>query len=211
MKLVKGLVIVALVLVILLFVAKGAIQVEVDEESLPVNVYSEDADLLTLVNARMFDLFVTSVTNEYTVVEEVVNLIILDSIRDNVNSDYDPLGDCETTDCNYIVYDENYYVSYIWAELSEDDQLIIYVSLGSEVFIGVNTVFSFYFDIDIDYEGFGIELTLDSYNISDKTLSMDILDSIFSNLDIDNIESQVSKGELDLTEYSYKISFNPFT
>ena len=78
MKLIKGLVIVALVLVILLFVAKGAIQVEVDEESLPVNVYSEDADLLTLVNARMFDLFVTSVTNEYTVVEEVVNLIILD-------------------------------------------------------------------------------------------------------------------------------------
>ena len=89
--------------------------------------------------------------------------------------------------------------------------MIIYVSLGSEVFIGVNTVFSFYFDIDIDYVGFGIELTLDSYNISDKNLSMDILDSIFANLDIDNIESQVSKGELDLTEYSYEISFNPFT
>ncbi len=40
---------------------------------------------------------------------------------------------------------------------------------------------------------------------------MSILDSIFSNLDADTIESQVSTGDLDLEEYSYTISFSPFS
>ncbi|MCK5388176.1 MAG: hypothetical protein KAJ22_02725 [Candidatus Izimaplasma sp.] len=211
MKVLKGLIVVLVLLVVLVLVAKSIIQVDVSEDVLPTSVYEEDTDLLTLVNTKLLGLFTTTVTSEYTIVEEVVNLIIIDSIRDNVNSDYDPLGDCDTTDCNFIIYDENYYVNYIWAELSDDDQLIIHVSLGSERSIGVNTTFDFYFDIDIDYLGFGIELTLDTYYISDKNLSTDILDKIFSNLDIDEIESQVSKGELDLEEYSYKISFNPLS
>ena len=210
MKAVKGLIFVLVLLFVFLLVAKGAIQVDVDENLLPTNVYEEDADLLTLVNTRMYDLFMTSVTNEYTIVEEVVNLIILDSIRDNVNSEYDPIGDCDTTECNFIVYEDNYYINYIWAELSDDNQLIIHVSLGSEKFIGVNTVFNFYFDIEIDYLGFGIELTLDAYTLGDVDLSMEILNRIFSNIDTEQIEGQVSKGELDLTEYSYKISFSLF-
>jgi len=208
MKAVKGLLVGLFAIVLILLLIKASIQVEVDEDTLPVNVYEEDADLLTLVNTRLIDLFINSATNEYTVVEEVVNLIILDSIRENVNSEYDPLGDCETTECNYIVYDENYYVSFIWAELSDDNQLIVHVSLGSDALVGVNTIFDFYFDIDIDYLGFGIELTLDTYYINDTNLSINILDKIFSNLDTEQIESQVSKGELDLTEYTYKISFS---
>ncbi len=99
-------------------------------------------------------------------------------------------------------------MNYIWAELSDDNQLIVHVSLGSDALVGVNTIFDFYFDIDIDYLGFGIELTLDTYYINDTNLSMGILDKIFSYLDTAQIESQVSKGELDLTEYSYKISFS---
>jgi len=106
MKAVKGLLVGLFAIVLILLLIKASIQVEVDEDTLPVNVYEEDADLLTLVNTRLIDLFINSATNEYTVVEEVVNLIILDSIRENVNSEYDPLGDCETTECNYIVYDE---------------------------------------------------------------------------------------------------------
>ncbi len=207
MKAVKGLIVVLVVLLVLLFVAKSVIQVEANEDLLPTNVYEENADLLTVVNTSLFDLFVTSVTNEYTVVEEVVNLIILDSIRDNVNSEYDPLGDCDTNECNFIVYDDNYYVNYIWAELSDDNQLIIHVSLGSETFIGVNTIFHFYFDIDIDYVGFGIELTLDTFYLHERELSMGILDTMFSNLDSTKIENQVSIGDLDLEEYSYRISF----
>ncbi len=208
MKILRKLVILVIIVFGLLMVIKAQIQVEVNEDALPTNVYEENADLLTVVNIKLFDLFVTSVTNEYTVVEEVVNLIILDSIRDNVNSNYDPLGDCETVECNYIIHNDNYYVNYIWAELSDNNQLIVHVSLGSEKLIGVNTIFDFYFDIDIDYTGFGIELTLDTYDINDIGLSKDILDKIFSYLDTAQIESEVSKGELDLTNYSYKISFS---
>jgi len=208
MKLIKMLVVVIVVLFGLLLVGKSKIQADVSEDSLPTNVYEEDADLLSVVNTKLFDLFVTSVSNEYTVVEEVINLIILDSIRDNINSSYDPLGDCDTVECNFIIHEDNYYVNYIWAELSDEDQLIIHVSLGSEKFIGVNTIFDFYFDIDIDYINFGISLTLDTYDINDIALSRDILDKLFSYLDKDSIESQVSKGDLDLTNYSYSISFS---
>ena len=77
------------------------------EEELPTNVYEEDSDLLTIANTRLYDLFVTSVTLEYSVVEEVINLIILDSIRENINSEYNPLGDCETNECNFIIYELN--------------------------------------------------------------------------------------------------------
>jgi len=208
MKKLRLLVILVVVLVGLLFVAKSAIQVDVNEDSLPMAIYYETGDLLNLVTLKMFGLFMVSSTNEYTVVEEVINLVILDSIRENINSDYEPLGSCDTIECNYIIYDENYYVNYIWAELSDDNQMIVHVSMGSEKFIGVNTVFDFYFDIEIDYINFGITLTLDSYYISDINIPMSLLDNIFSNLDTDQIESQVSKGDLDLTDYSYKINFS---
>ena len=208
MKIIKILIVTVVVLAVLGFIGVGVINVDVIEDDLPTNVYEEDANLLSLVNTRLFDLFVTSVTNEYGVVEEIVNLVILDSIRENINSEYDPLGDCETNECNFIIYEDNYYVNYIWAELNEDDQLVIHVSLGSEILIGVNTIFDFTFDIDIDYLGFGIELTLDSYSINNMDLSMNILDNIFSNLDTDQIESEVSKGELDLEEYTYTLSFS---
>ncbi len=208
MKIIKILIVTVVVLAVLGFIGVGVINVDVIEDDLPTNVYEEDANLLSLVNTRLFDLFVTSVTNEYGVVEEIVNLVILDSIRENINSEYNPLGDCETNECNFIVYEDNYYVNYIWAELNEDDQLVIHVSLGSEILIGVNTIFDFTFDIDIDYLGFGIELTLDSYSINNMDLSMNILDNIFNNLDTDQIESEVSKGELDLEEYTYTLSFS---
>jgi|LGVE01.1.fsa_nt_gb hypothetical protein len=213
MKVIRALLIIIVVLVIIGAIGIGKINVDVIEDDLPTNVYEEDADLLSLVNIRMISLFVDRDTNEYGIVEEIINLIILDSIRENVNSSYDPLSDCETEECNFIIHEDNYYLNFVWAELSDDNQLIIHVSVGTEKFIDVNTIFDFYFDIDIDYLGLGIELTLDSYNINDIDLSMSMLDNIFEQLDIEEIESNITKGELDLTKYSYKISFSiiPFT
>ena len=211
MKFIKILVVLSIILIALGFVGIGMISVDVVEDSLPTNVYEEDADLLTIVNTRLFDLFVTGVTNEYTVVEEVINLIILDSIRENINSEYDPLGDCDTSECNFIIYEDNYYVNYIWAELNSDNQLVVNVSLGTEKLVGFNTIFDFVFDIEIDYLGLGIELTLDSYHINDHNLSISILDSIFGALDKEQIESDISKGELDLDDYSYSLSFTPIS
>ena len=114
-------------------------------------------------------------------------------------------------DCNFIIYEDKYYVNYIWAELSDDDQLIIHASLGSEVLMGVNTILSFYFDINIDYLGMSIELALDTYEINDMELSLSLLDKIFAQFNVEAIENSVSNGDLDLTEYTYTLGFDPLS
>jgi hypothetical protein len=158
----------------------------------------------------MVELFFTSYSNEYTVTEEILNLVVLDSIRENINADYDPLSDCETIECNYIVHEDNYYLNYIIINVTEDNQFLVRVSIGSDKFIDYNTVFSFLFDVEIKYSDFEISLTLDEYYVGDRDLPISILDNIFKNLDKDEIENQVSVGELDLEEYSYTISLSPF-
>ena len=201
---------IVLVLGILVF-ALYSVKVDFEESELPVNVYEEQADLLSIVDAKLFELFITSVTNEYTVIEEVLNLVVLNSIRDNVNAEYDPLGDCETIECNFIIHEDYYYLNYIVVELTENDQFLVRVSLGSDKYLEYNTVFSFLFDVEINYTGFEISLTLDQYHLSDKELSMSMLDTIFDKLDTETIENQVSTGDLDLEEYKYTISFSPFS
>lgn len=159
----------------------------------------------------MASIFITSVTNEYTVIEEILNHVVLNSIRENVNEDYDPLGDCETIECNFIVHEEYYYLNYIIVKLTDDYQFLVRVSLGTDKFLDYNTVLNFLFDVEINYIGFGISLTLDQYSISDKDLSMSLLDKIYNRLDIETIELEVTTGDLDLEEYSYTISFSPFS
>lgn len=211
MKTIRIIIILLVILLAVGLIALYSVEVKVDESELPVNVYEEDTDLINLVNDRMIDIFVNTVTNEYTVIEEVLNLIVLDSIRENVNADYDPLGDCETIECNFIVHEDYYYLNYIIVELTDDDQFLVRVSVGSDKYLDYNTVFSFLFDVEIDYFGFEISLTLDQYHLADKELSLKMLDRIFGKLDTETIESQVTKGELDLEEYTYTISFSPFS
>lgn len=212
MKIIKKLLIIVLVIVLIVgiigAIAYKKIHVEVDEADLPTNVYEEEADLLSIVTTRLFDLFVLTTENEYTVVEEVVNLIILDTIRENVNQEYDPLGDCETDECSYITQNDNYYVNYAWAELSDENQLIVHISGGTDKFIHVNTIIDFYLDIEINYVEFEISLTLDQLAVNDMAISTETLDKIFSNFDTENIETSVTEGELDLEEYKYTLSFS---
>lgn len=210
MKIIKILLFVIIILLAGVAFSLYSVKVDIDESELPANVYEEQGDLQTVVNARMFEIFLNASTDEYTIIEEILNLVVLDSIRDNVNEDYDPLSDCETLECNFIIHEDYYYLNYIIVELTEDDQFLVRVSLGSDKFIDYNTVFSFLLDVNINYTGFEISLTLDKYFVDDKELSMSILDTIFENLDREEIEKQVSTGELDLEEYTYTISFSPF-
>ncbi|MFK5883377.1 MAG: hypothetical protein QM489_03445 [Candidatus Izemoplasma sp.] len=213
MKWLKRLLILTVIVAGLGFVAIGVISVDALDSDLPTNVYEEDSDLGTVLNAKLLEVFASAATDDFTPIEEIINLVILDSIRDNVNVSYDPLGDCDTVECNFIIYEDFYYVNYLWAELNEDDQLVIYVSYGTEKLLGFNTIMEFNFDLEIGISitGLEISLTLESYNINDKGLSMSILDNIFARLDTTEIENSVSTGTLDLEEYSYIITFNPFS
>lgn len=210
MKLLKWLLLFIVVLVGGLLLIAYSFQVKVEESELPTNVYEQEADLLSVMNDRMVGLVLQG-SNSYTIIEEILNLVVLDSIRENINSDYDPLGDCETIDCNFIMHEDYYYINYIFVELTDDNQFLVKVSLGSDKIFDYNTVFSFLFDVEIDYIGMEILLTLDTYQLADKELSISILDNIFSKLDSDDVESKVSTGTLDLEEYSYTISFSPFS
>ncbi len=208
MKIIKVLLVVVVVIGIIGFIGFKKVNIEMDEVDLPANVYEEEGDLLNIVNTKLFDLFVLSADNEYTVVEEVINLVTLDTIRENVNAEYDPLSDCDTDECNYILQNEDYYINYAWAELSEDNQLIIHISVGSDKFIHINTIINFYLDIDINYLGFEISLTLDQLSVNEIGVSIDTLDKILGNFDKDNIEAKVTTGELDMEEYTYTLSFS---
>lgn len=213
MKWLKRLLILIVILAALGFVAISIIDVDASDSDLPANVYEEDSDLGTVLDTKLLEVFSSAVTDDFTPIEEIINLVILDSIRDNINAEYDPLSDCETVECNYIVYEDFYYVNYLWAELNEDDQLVVFISYGSKKLIGFNTIMEFNFDLDINisFTGLEISLILESYNINDKGLSLSILDNIFARLDTEEIENSVSTGTLDLEEYSYIITFNPFS
>ena len=103
MKILKRVLVILVILLGIGLVALYSVKEDVLETELPTNVYEEDSNLVTIINAKMFELFITSVTDEYTVVEEILNLVVLNSIRENINENYDPLSDCETIECNFII------------------------------------------------------------------------------------------------------------
>ena len=211
MKTIRNLIIILIILIALGVIGLGAIEVDVDDSSLSTIVYEEDANLTDILQAKFISLFVSGSTEESSLVEDIINLVIYDSIKNNINSDYDPLGDCETTECNYVIYEDYYYINYIFAEMNDDGQLVLTVSFGTEEIIEVNTILVLVFDVDIKLLSMSIELTLDKYYLAEYEISKTMLDRIFSKIDTENIESQVSKGELNLEEYTYTISFSPFS
>jgi hypothetical protein len=204
-KIFKVIIVLIVIIALAFFVVKSIFHVTVDENEIPQNVYEENTGLLGLVQLELVELFVLNIGNdEYILVEEMVNLVIRDSIRENFNESYDPLGDCETDECNYIVINNNYYVDYVWASLSEENQLILNVSTGTTKLGGFNTITHLYFDIDIDYTSFEVVLTLDVLKIHNTGISIETLNSILSNFDTQEIEDSITKGTLDLEEYTYR-------
>lgn len=210
-KLIKAILIILAILLLVFLVLKSIFNVSVDEDDLPDNVYNENGNLLTVLNGNLFDIFLSPLqTDDYTLVEDITNLVIRDSIQKNINEEYDPLGTCETDECNFIVSEDNYYVNYVWTELTEDNQLLVNVSAGTNKVGGFNTIAHLYFDIEIEYLSFEIVLTLDEIMLNETEISVELLDKILSNFDKDGIEESVTEGTLDLEEYTYQIEFISF-
>lgn len=206
MKLIRNLIIFIIIIAIFGAIGINYIQVSVNEDELPTVVYEEDADLGSLINTNLMDLYL-GIGSQYTVIEETLNLVILDSIHENINADYDPLSSCETEACNFILHEDYYYVNYVWAELTQDNQMMVHVSFGSDKIINVNTVLTMYFDIEFNFVEMSATLTLDKYDINEHDISIKVLDRIFNYLDKEEIENSVTQGELNLSDYSYTISF----
>jgi hypothetical protein len=142
--------------------------------------------------------------DSYTLIEDFINLLIFDIIKDNINSEYDPInGDDEIN--GYIISRDKLTIDYIYAHLNEENQLIVTVSVKRPNI--VETAFHFVFDIEYEFSSFSLTLTLDKVFLHDIEIKRNIYDYFVSMADKNQVEQYLETGELDLDEYTYSISF----
>lgn len=194
-------------LVIFAFSFINSIEYSVSSDDLPQNVYNTSGSLLPYAQTKIVELIIADEDERYTITEELINLILLDSIKENVNSEYDPLNDCTDFSCSRIINQDYIYIDYVFAEINEDNQLVVTISAGMNKIIAKTTalimVFDIEFDMNLDME---IKFTLDEYYLGEKAMSMTILNYIFNRLDKTTVENSMTLGTLNLDDYTYTIS-----
>jgi hypothetical protein len=198
------LIIVGLGIILMSFV--NSIQYVVTESDLPQDVYESDSNLLVLAKLKIVGLVLADEDDQYSMIEEIMNLIILDSIQDNINSSYSPLSDCEEDVCQYIYKDSPFYINYAYAYLNDNNQIVIVISGGTDKYMSVDTALQLVFDVDVDILNMSVDFTLHSYSLGNRDLSLKMLDFIMDKMDKDAIENDMTFGELDLDTYTYTIS-----
>ncbi|MFW5913888.1 MAG: hypothetical protein ACOCSM_02395 [Bacillota bacterium] len=149
----------------------------------------------------------TNEDDQYTLVETFINFVIYDSIKENLNADYDPLGDCEEEACSTIVTSNIADIEYAYAHLNDDDQLILTVNADRGTYPSFETAVHLTFDIDLDIENTSIVLTLDKTHLADDEISESMLDRLIGYTDKEAIEDSVTTGTLDLDEKTYTYDF----
>ena len=85
MKKLKWFIILVVLLIAVLYSVISSFRVDVDINDIDETPYQENANLLTVINSFLIDLFVDSNTDEYTLVENIINYVIVDSIHENIN------------------------------------------------------------------------------------------------------------------------------
>lgn len=202
-----------IILIITVFVIVKSIAVDTTDSDLPQEIYESPGNLLTAAQLSLLEIPFATDEDQYTIFEEFINYVILDSIRTNINDAYDPLGDIESTDANYVIYQREFFIDYVYATLNEDDQIVVCISFGTDTLMRSRSAIYLYFDVEINVGllDLSVVLTLDQYHIADKNLSFKILDYLFTKLDKPSIEDSITYGILDLDEYTYTIQILDFT
>ena len=209
-RLILFLLLVIVALVIVSMVLLDSIRYQVTSDDLPQDVYETSGDLLDYAKVQMVGLILADEDDRYTIMEEIMNLIILDSIQKNINTSYDPLSDCVEDNCQYIYKDSPVYIDYVYAELNDDNQIVVYISGGSDKYVSASTAIILVFDVefDLDILNPSVVLTLDTYSFGDRAMSLRILNFAFDKINKDTIEESMTFGELDLDNYTFTISIS---
>ncbi len=196
--------------------ATNRIHDEVTSEDLPEQVYDGDQTPEQGIESTLMAMLnINNNNDEYDLVETFINYVIYDSIKKNINEEYDPLSDCDTTACQTIVSTNHGAVRYAYAHLNDDNQLLVTTSIHRDRYPSFDTALHFVFDIDIEIDiimqTMSLVLTLDSIKLADDTISENFLDRILSYIDIESIEDSVTTGTLDLDEktYHYHFTYTP--
>jgi len=212
LKLLKRLLLLVIILVVLVFGAYAVfvsrIHAEVNVSDLPQDVYESDGNLQSMAMAKLVEMFSPfSTEDDYTLYEDFLNMMILSTIRDNLNADYDPLADPGTDATTYIYKSDYIAIDKIYAHTNEDDQIVLTVAFENETLLKIDSKIVLVFDIDIHaVPSPGVTMTLNSLFISDMVISIDTLDWILSHFDKTAIEDSVPYGDLNLTDYTYTVS-----
>ena len=188
----------------LLYLGVNRISTTVTEADLPQDVYESNGDISVLLLSKAAEIVLADEEDSYTLIEDFINLLIFDIIKDNINPEYDPInGDDEVN--KYIISRDKLTIDYIYAHLNEENQLIITVSIKRPNI--VETAFHFVFDIEYEFSSFSLTLSLDKVFLHDIEIKRNIYDYFVSMADKNQVEQYVETGELDLEEYTYSISF----
>jgi hypothetical protein len=208
----KKLLIFVVIVLLLAFVGLNMLitrfSVDVTESDLPQDVYETEGDLLAIAQLKLIEIVNPfSTEDEYTLTEEFLNYMLLDSIRTNVNEDYNPLGgDCTEVACDVVVETPYGNVEYIFVELNDDNQIVVTVNFARGEFPEFETALFAVFDVEFKMTELEIDLVLDSLYLNEDEITKDTLDRILGYFDAAAIEAMISMGELDLEEYTYTVS-----
>jgi len=210
MKIIKRLLLFLFILIVLISVlgllAINRIKYEVTSSDLPQDVYESEGNFSTLMTEKVGEMLLAEEEDSYTLIEDFINLLILDIIKNDINPEYDPLNG-ESEESLFIINHDQFQLDYIYAHLNEENQLIITVSIKRDSFPSAMTAFHFVFDIDYSKTTFSLTLSLNQVFLHDIEVKRNIYDYFVSMADKDEIESYVDKGTLNLDDYTYTIDF----
>ncbi len=204
-----------LIFIIVALVAILAIGVEVvtsminetiTKEALPETVYQDDTPFDSAHSALQDFFTPNSGEGDYSSIELFMNYMIYDSIKENFNASYAPLGDCETDACQYIMTTSYATVDYAFAQLNDDDQIVLTISVKRFSYPTVETAVHLVFDMSVNEVDAGFTLTLNHARIADRIITTETLDRVMAYVDKEAIEASITYGELDLDAYTYTVS-----
>lgn len=202
-KLVIAIVILSVVLIAGLFIYLNTVEVNITDDDLPENVYTYEGSLNILMLSTISDI-VSNNGDRNERIEDYINLLIYKTIKDDINPDYNPING-ETDQSQYITKNLAFQLDYIIANLTDDNQIMITVSLKRLTFPKAMTAIYFYFDMT--FQSTTLTLALDQVYIDDQEISKSTYDYLVSMADKEKIESSIDKGTLNLDDYTYEINF----
>ncbi len=188
--------------------ATTRIEDEVTADDLPETVYAGDKTPSQGIEDTIIALFdPLNEEDRYTLVELFINYVIYDSIKENINEDYDPLGDCDETACSTIMETPHISIKYAYAHLNDANQIILTVSAHRFNYPAFNSAVHLTFDVSVNILEGSLVLTLNQTHLADDEISEAFLDRILGFVDTGAIEASVTTGTLDLDDKTYTYTF----
>lgn len=191
-------------------------------EDIPVDVYSIDSDAKSMffeeLDASILDVKDGSTVDmEYNVTEDMINQFLFEKIRENpdLNPTYLPGEDCDQESCSNILYGSlqegsNLNLRGVWVELAEDEFVInIYMEAPIASFSYKTTIRLFFSlkDLEDQYVLSFEKITLGNIPVPKTFLStvMNLVSNNVSSFDVDELNSQVNVGDLDIETFTYTL------